>query len=279
MSTIFRSQNQPTTARPAAADDRRDAERVVEERLHVVGRDEKQEDARDRRQEAEDDAAEAAFGGQRADLGPDALTLLHGVGDRVEQRGQVSTDLALDPDRHDGPRQVVAAHAHGGVIERVLGRPAQTNLGEHALQLASHRWADLLGDCFEALHEREPGPQRAREERERVGQLAARMTVDGRAACATRRPRRDADEHGRDEAVDQPAHDGDAEEHHHDSRPPCRRSARRPEPGDRRVPMPARSSASTPALDASRLAYSTACCITAVSGPDSFAASSGSMRS
>jgi len=102
---------------------------------------------------------EPPFGSQRADLGPDALPLLHGVGNRVEQCGEVATDLALDLDRHDGPRQVVAAHAHRGVVERVLGRAAQTNLGEHSLQLTSHRWTDLLRHRLETLHEREPRAQ------------------------------------------------------------------------------------------------------------------------
>ena len=95
----------------------------------------------------------------------------HRLRDRVEELGEVSTDFALDADRHDGPREVAALHAPRRVVERFLDRTAETGLGERPLQLAADRFARLFGDGLEALHEREAGPHRTREQVERVGKL------------------------------------------------------------------------------------------------------------
>ncbi len=64
--------------------------------------------------------------------------------------------------------------------KRVFDRATEADLGERPLQLLAHRVGDLLRDGFEALHERETGPQRAREQRQRVGQL----TFEALAASA-----------------------------------------------------------------------------------------------
>ena len=61
-----------------------------------------------------------AFGGEGADLPAHPLALGDGVGHRVEQLGQVASDLTLDADRQHDPREVGALHPVGHVVERIL---------------------------------------------------------------------------------------------------------------------------------------------------------------
>ena len=117
-------------------------------------------------------ARQPALGGERLQLAADALALHHRVGDGVEQHGQVSADLALD-------LIAMTVHARSRLSMRSaaspsassIERPRRTSVNTRcsSLRIGS---ADLLRDRLEALHEREPGAQRAREQRERVGQLA-----------------------------------------------------------------------------------------------------------
>jgi hypothetical protein len=68
-------------------------------------------------------------GGQRGDLTTQAFALGHGVRDGHEQLGEVAADLTLDADRHDRPREVVAVHAFGHGVERLLQeRPSRVSV-------------------------------------------------------------------------------------------------------------------------------------------------------
>src|SRR5436190_1840162 len=65
-----------------------------------------------------------------------------------------------------------ASAASGGITQSIFGAAAEAYFGEHPLQLSAHRRPDFLGDRLKTLHEREAGAQRAREQRQGIGQLA-----------------------------------------------------------------------------------------------------------
>ena len=60
----------------------------------------------------------------------------------------------------------------GSVVERRLERTAEAGLDHDPAELAAHRVFDLLRHGLDALHQRVAGAERAREQLERVGQLA-----------------------------------------------------------------------------------------------------------
>ena len=130
-----------------------------------------------RRQDPEHVGADATFSGERLDVTAQALALRHRLGDRHQQLGEVAADLALDADGHDGPGEVGAVHALGDGVERLLERTAETGLGDDPAQLAAHRLGDLLRHGLDALHHRVAGPQRARQQLERVGQLRLELLL------------------------------------------------------------------------------------------------------
>src|SRR5215475_9653012 len=80
-------------AEPEPADDGRDtgaddgdhAPGVIEQPFDVVGLQDVDDDADDERHQAQDHGAQAAFGGERTNLAPDAFALLHRVGHGFEQ--------------------------------------------------------------------------------------------------------------------------------------------------------------------------------------------------
>jgi hypothetical protein len=98
----------------------------------------------------------------------------------------------------------VAVHTVRGVAERVFDRPAEANLGEHPLQLLAHRVGGLLRDGLQALHQREPRAQRARQERERVGQLALEAALALPVAVIQVREGADGNDAGCDDAGERP---------------------------------------------------------------------------
>ncbi len=114
--------------------------------------------------------------------------------------------------------QVLAAHAHCGVVERLFRRTAETHLGEHPLQLTAHRRADFLRDCLQTLHEREAGAQRARQQRQRVRQLVLERALAATLLLRDVHDRRQRGDRRGNETVDQPTDGRDAEEQHHDRR-------------------------------------------------------------
>src|SRR5438874_319554 len=63
-----------------------DPDPPIEEDLHVIRCNREQQHAGNRREKPEDDAAQAPLCRERTDLASDALTLLHRVGNSVEQR-------------------------------------------------------------------------------------------------------------------------------------------------------------------------------------------------
>ena len=76
-------------------------------------------------------------------------------------------------------RMAMTAQAKSGLsmrsadaVERLLERATEAGLGDDPAQLVAHRVVDLLRHRLDALHERVAGAQRAREQLERVGQLA-----------------------------------------------------------------------------------------------------------
>src|SRR5581483_1782452 len=158
------------------------------------------------RQQAHDDAGNAAFGGEGLDLAPQPAALHHRLGHRLEELGQVPADLPLDADGQHRPVEVAALHADGDVAEGVLQRPAEPGLGQHPAQLPGHRLRGLLDHGLQALQERVAGPQRSRQQVQRVGQLG----LEGLQAPAAQRPHDEDGEGG-----------GQRGEHHSDGQ--CRR--------------------------------------------------------
>ena len=139
-------------------------------------------------QEAEDDGADLALGGERRRRRGAAARAATIVSATVsEELGQVAADLPLDADGHDGPGEVGAVHALGDAVERLLERAAEAGLGDDPAQLLAHRLGDLLGHGLDALHERVAGPQRARQQLQRVGQLGLELLAPAawRGSCTT----------------------------------------------------------------------------------------------
>src|SRR4051794_32812352 len=112
--------DEPDEGHHATRDDRHDPERLLEQHAHVVGLDQVQDAREHDRKEPEDPPGEASFRRQRPDLQAQPLPLGHRVGHRVEQLGQVATDLPLDADGHDRPHQVDARHALRRVLQSIL---------------------------------------------------------------------------------------------------------------------------------------------------------------
>src|SRR6478735_3741337 len=152
------------------ADEHQDAQRTREEHDHVVVVGEQQVEQERRRETAQDHRGQLALRGEGGDLAADVLALAHGGGDRVEQLGQVSTDLPLDVDRHHDPVEVLALEPVGDALERRLERQTEAGLDEDLAELAGDRLGALADDGVDGLGQRETRGERARHQLQGLGE-------------------------------------------------------------------------------------------------------------
>ena len=144
---------------------------LSEHRFHEAGRGDEQEAGERDRQEADDVARQALLRGQGPDLALDADPLADGVGDRVEDLGEVAADLVLDGDGRGHQLEVVRPHAADHVLERLLERQAEVDLADDPTELGRDRRPGLAHDELDGLQERRTGAQRVGDQRDRVRQL------------------------------------------------------------------------------------------------------------
>ena len=149
----------------------------MEQHLHVFGVDAVHDQSQAHGEQAENQGADAALGRQSPHLPPEPFAGDHGLGHRRQELCQIATHLTLDADGHHRPLEVGAPKPGGHVVERVLEHPAQTGLGQHPAQFATHGVVDLLGHGVHALHQRVAGPQRAGEELQHVRQLRHELAL------------------------------------------------------------------------------------------------------
>ena len=118
----------------------------------------------------DDVARHALLRGQGPDLALDAHALADGVGDRVEDLGEVAADLVLDGDGGDHQIEVVRLHAPADVGQRVVERQAQVDLADDAAELGRDGRLRLAHDHLDRLQEGRAGAQRVGQQHDRVGQ-------------------------------------------------------------------------------------------------------------
>ena len=94
-------------------------------------------------------------------------------GDRVEDGGEVATDLALDLDGGDHQLEVLGVDAPHQVVQCRLHREAQLHLADDALELLADRRSRLAGHELDALEERGPCAERVGQQGDRVGKLVS----------------------------------------------------------------------------------------------------------
>src|SRR6266508_3500088 len=109
-------------------------------------------------------------------------TLPHGVHSGLQHLGQVAADLALDPDRHHQPLQVLAAGTFGHLVQRRFHLDAEQGLRQRPAELAGDRLTALAYQDVERLRQREPGPQRADDQLQRVRKLFGEAAGSASAA-------------------------------------------------------------------------------------------------
>ena len=146
---------------------------VVNMRLDVVGLGQGQVGQEAGRQAAEDVAGQATLRGERVHVAAQVLALAQGRRHGEQQLGEVSADLALDPDGHHDPPEVTALHPLGDSFEGVLDGHAQTALDDHPAELAGDRLGALADDGVDGLREGEPGREAAGHQLQGVGQAHA----------------------------------------------------------------------------------------------------------
>src|SRR5262249_43608199 len=127
------------------------------------------------REQREHPRGEAPFRGEHLDLPTEHRALAEGVGNRVEDLGQVPADLPLDVDRKHRPLDGGTPHPLGESLERILRRPPQSDLGDHPLELRGGRLRDLLRHRVERLQEAVPRSERRRHDGQDVGELLPEM--------------------------------------------------------------------------------------------------------
>ena len=176
-----------------------DRRRIGEHRVHEPGRCDEQEAGQGDRQEADDVARQALLRRQGLDLALDADALADGVRDRIEDLGEVATDLVLDGDRGGHQLEVVGPDAPDHVLERLLERQAEVDLADDTGELGRDRRARLAHDELDRLEERRTGAQRVGDERDRVRQLL----VEGVEAAALAAVEPEAREQEADERADE----------------------------------------------------------------------------
>src|SRR5919202_174744 len=137
-------------------DDQLVARGGVVERAHVVRVDEGQHPRHEEGEAAQDVGRHAAHRGQRLDLARELLPVPHRLGDHVEESGEAAADLPLDGHGGDDELEVLRPDPFGHLPERVVHRPAQARLREHALELLRRRALAFVDDVLDALPEAVP---------------------------------------------------------------------------------------------------------------------------
>ena len=151
------------------------------------------------RQAGNDVAGQALLCGQGPDLALDPDALTDGVGDRVEDLGEVAADLVLDADGGGHQFEVVRADAADHVLEGLVEREAEVDLADDPSELDRHRGPRLAHDKFDGLEERRPCAQRVGDQRDRVRKLLVERVQS--TALAPVEP--EAGDEEADEAADQ----------------------------------------------------------------------------
>ena len=189
--TILRSMSDPIAIITQPADQQFVAGRGVVERVHVLGAQQRDRAEHEERDADEDVGRRAAHRGQRADLPGELLPVPHRLGDHVEDAGHAAADLALDRHGRDDEGDVLRADPVRHLGERVVHRPAEPRLGQHALELLARGRLALVHDRLDPLAEAVAGLQRGGQRHQEVGQL-----VVDRGKPSPRLEPDDADRHG-----------------------------------------------------------------------------------
>ena len=160
---------------------------------------------------------------------------------RVEDLGQVATDVALDLDGLDHPPEVLAAHPVGQPVSAsTRSRPSRVSMVSRRNSSAGGRLR-LLADGLDALGQPVPGAEAAGQDLEGVGQLVGEPPPAASGQEAAGRPGPGA---GPPTPSTRPMTGAmstqPASERHHGRRPPPPPAARRA--GRRHRPRPARRS-------------------------------------
>src|SRR4051794_17017762 len=212
------------------ADEHQDAQRTCEQHDHVVVVRDQQVEQERRREAAEDHRRELALSGESGHLTPDVLALAHRGRDRVQQLGQVSTDLPLDVDGHHDPVEVLALEPVGDALERGLEREAESGLDEDLAELTGDRLGALTDDGVDRLRQRETCGQRPGPQLQGLGQSGLELLLPALALETEVHPGADRAAHHEDDpddeaaAADQETEDGDAEEQGGVQEQPLRRT-------------------------------------------------------
>ncbi len=176
-----------------------DGDGRVEHRVHEPRRRDEQEARQADRQEADDIPGQALLRRQGPDLALDADPLADGVGDRVQDLGEVAADLVLDRDRGRHELEVVRPYAADHVLEGLLERQAEVHLADDPPELGGDRRSGLTDDELDGLQERRSGAQRVGDERDRVRERLVERVEASRLAPS----QPELGEHEPDEAADQ----------------------------------------------------------------------------
>ena len=139
----------------------------------------------------------AAHRREPADLASELLPLPDGVRDHVEQPGEAAADLALNRDRRDHEREVLRADPLGHLGERVVHRPAELRIGDHALELLAGRLLALVDDRLDPCLKLCPALSEAARVTRRSGSWSSKALIRRRRlerdpAIRDERPRRRA---------------------------------------------------------------------------------------
>src|ERR671919_114905 len=123
------------------------------------------------RKHREDPRRQLPLRGQDPDLPTNGLAVPEGLGHRVQDLGEVPSDLPLDVDGHHRPLEVVAGHPIAERAERLIHRAAQADLRDRPAELARGRLGDLLRHHIQGLEEAVPRPEGAGDDHEHVDHL------------------------------------------------------------------------------------------------------------
>ena len=195
---------------------------VEEHRFHEVGGGDEQEAGERDRQEADDVAGQALLRRQGPDLALDAHSLADGVGDRVQDLGEVAADLVLDGDGRGHQLEVVRPNAADHVLECLLERQAQVHLADDPTELGRDRRPGLAHDELDGLQEGRTGAQRVGDQGDGVRQLL----VEGAEAAILAAAEPEARQHEADQRSDE-QDEGRVERRHEEAEDDHQHRARR----------------------------------------------------
>ena len=125
------------------------ASRVVPEHAHVVGVHERHGQRDEDGEAAENPRRHPRRRCQRPKVFEYAEALADGVGDLLQNLGEVSARLALDHDRRDAEAQVEQGHALRQVFERELERESEVLLLVSLSELSRNRLRHLGRDLVQ----------------------------------------------------------------------------------------------------------------------------------